>query len=88
MKPSSGGLVMLKTKSCLGVSSSSASRVAVESGVRMNWSTSRINMDIKDSLGGWLGIAPNIRTGIHACSDYGTLQKRKGDQQIGNIILD
>lgn len=69
MKPSAGGLVMLKTKSCLRVSSSSASSVAVESGVRMNWSTSRINIDMKDGLGGWLGIAPAIRTGIQACSD-------------------
>ena len=70
MKPSAGGLVMLKTKSCLTVSSSSASSVAVESGVRMNWSTSRMNMDMKDGLGSWLGIAPMIRTGIQACSDY------------------
>lgn len=60
MKPFIGGLVMLKTKSCLGVSSSSVSSIAVESGVRMNWSTSRINMDIKDGLGGWLGKAPTI----------------------------
>ena len=58
MKPSIGGLVMLKTKSCFGVSSSSVSSVAVESGVKMNWSTSRINMDMKEGLGGWLGIAP------------------------------
>lgn len=61
---------MLKTRSCLRVSSSSASTVAVESGVRMNWSTSRINMDEKDGFGGWLGNAPAIRTGIQACSDY------------------
>lgn len=68
MKPSEGAVVMLKTKSCLGVSSSSASRVPVESGVRMNWSTSRMNMDMKDALGGWLGMAPTIRTGIQDCS--------------------
>lgn len=73
MKPSTGGLVMLKTKRCLGVSSSSTSSVAVDSGVRMNWSTSRINMDMNDGLGGWLGIAPTIRTGIQACSDYTTV---------------
>lgn len=27
-------------------------------------------MDMKDGLGGWLGIAPIICTGIQACSDY------------------
>lgn len=73
MKPSTGGLVILKIKSCLGVSSSSASSVAVDSGVRMNWSTSKINMDMNDGFGGWLGIAPSIRIGIQACSDYGTV---------------
>lgn len=70
MNPSAGGLVMLKTRRCLGVSSSSASSVAVDMGVRMNWSTSRMNMDMKDGFGGWLGMAPTIRTGIQACSDY------------------
>lgn len=70
MKPSVGGLVTLKTKSCWGVSSSSASTVAVDSGVRMNWSTSRMSMDMKDAFGGWLGTAPSICTGIHACSDW------------------
>lgn len=70
MKPWVGGLVMLKTKSCWGVSSSSASTVAVESGVRINWSTSRMNMDMKDGFGGWLGMALTICTGIHTCSDW------------------
>jgi len=60
---------MLNTSLCLGVSSSSASRVAVERGVRMNWSTSKMNMDIKAGLGGWLGIASLMVTGIQACSD-------------------
>lgn len=43
---------MLKTSLRLGVSSSSASSVAVESGVRMNWSTSKMNIDMKAGLGG------------------------------------
>lgn len=36
MKPSLGGLVILNTSLFLGVSASTASRVAVEIGVRMN----------------------------------------------------
>lgn len=27
-------------------------------------------MDMKDAFGGWLGTAPPICTGIHACSDW------------------
>ncbi|KAF3835791.1 hypothetical protein F7725_028349 [Dissostichus mawsoni] len=42
-----GGVVMLKTSLSCGVSGSLASREAVVSGVRMNWSTSRMNEAMK-----------------------------------------
>lgn len=52
MKPSWGGLVILKTNRDLGDSASSASTAAVLKGVRMNWSTSRMNVGMKAGLGG------------------------------------
>lgn len=59
---------MLKTSKDLGVSLSSASIVAVVTGLKINWSTSKTNVAMKAALGIWLGMAPLIRTGSQAYS--------------------
>lgn len=51
MKPCRGGLVMLNTSRDFGVSLSSASTVVVVMGVKINWSTSKMNFVIGTALG-------------------------------------
>lgn len=63
-----GGAVTLNTSLSCGVSWSLASKAAVVSGVRMNWSTSRMKEAMKAAWGGWFCIAPWIRTGNHTDS--------------------
>lgn len=61
----------MKTSFSCGVSWSLASSVAVVSGVRMNWSTSRMKEAMKVACGGWFCMAPWIKTGSHTACDCG-----------------